>query len=93
MKYFFRFLLSLSGAVICRGLRFGPREFIKSGFAGLAVVQPFQARAQKEREDLLQAMPQTSLSTILGERRPEIALTLQAHEDGMLGLPEAVALL
>jgi hypothetical protein len=93
MKAFLRFLLGLSGAVLIRGCRFGLREFIRAGYAGLSAVHPFQPRKEKEVMDLLLAIPQMPLSEILGNRKPQIKLLLEPYEDGMLGAQEAVALL
>ena len=93
MKRFIQFLLGLNLASIIRGLRFGFGQFVEACYKSLSSVYPLQDRKQvKDMEDL-KSIPEVSLDEILGDRKVQIKLTMQKHEDGLMWTQDAEALL
>lgn len=85
--------MGLNLASVIRGWRFGFSAFKDACYASLCVVYPMQNKEKAKQADILKAIPQISLDEILGEKKPEIKLTVQRHEDGMLSVHDAYALL
>lgn len=93
MKDVVRLLLGLNVASIIRGFRLGVPEFVKSCFAGLSAVFPFQNKADAQNQRRLESIPGIALEDVLGERKVAIALNLQRYEDGMSPAIDVMALL
>lgn len=83
MKTLFRIVLGFNLASFFQLLRAGPREF------SIACRRAFDAA----RNVQLHEIPRIALGDILGERRPNIRMTVARYEDGMLASNDATALL
>lgn len=93
MKRFFQYICGLNLASVFRGARFGFREFRDACYKGLCAVHPFEDRKKVAEQEALNAIPEVSLDEILGDKRVEIKLAVQRHEDGILFEGDARALL
>ncbi len=93
MKKLLRFLLGLNLASFVNGFRFGPKDLVRSAFAALAAVFPFQDRVDRETRRIFESFPTKPLAEILGDARPVVSFSLRPREDGALGVSEMVTLL
>lgn len=93
MKKSIQYFLGFNLASVIRGLRFGFGAFKDACYASLCTVHPLQDRNEVTTAASLKAIPEVVLEEMLGNNKPEIRLTIQRYEDGMLPLHEAQALL
>jgi hypothetical protein len=93
MNKFVQFLSGLNLASVVRGCRFGFGEFVNASIASNSLIHPRQDRKEKLFKETLKSIPEVSLDEIIGDRKIQIKLTMQKHEDGMMWAEEAQALL
>lgn len=93
MKKALQFLLGVNAASMVRGGRLGADQVFRSSFAALAAVHPLQDRAEHRCRRELSRIPEIRLEEILGRRKVDVKLRVQAYEDGMMSSQEAMVLL
>jgi hypothetical protein len=100
MREILKFVFGLNGASIIRGFRLGPHESIRAAHASLSAAYPFEERESahlRKIRDLRDLIPSASLvdilDSILQEKKGTLRLELIRHEDGILPIHEAVAIL
>ena len=85
--------LGISPGGVLRGLRLGPIEFYRAARRAYWAAPPFEPKEQNRAENILRTIPEVSLEHILATSRVELKLPVMAYEDGMLPLPDLLALL
>jgi methyltransferase family protein len=93
MKNFLHATLGVNLAAAIRGLRFGLPEFGKRCQAGYHAIRPFEKPVEKSLQEEFDAIPTVILESLLGEKKLELRLRVMQHEDGMMPLADAIALL
>ena len=79
-------LAGLNAASLVRGLRLGPRQMILAGQKSCTAARGLESAD-------LSSLPEVDVIDVLGDRKPSIQLRVQRYEDGILPVPDAIALL